>query len=447
MKKLLTLLLLFGPVVGYAGIKVDGSDGGSIGASVVSGTAGSVLFIDGSGNLGQRNARFYWDDSAFRLGLGLSNPASLLHLSSGTLWMDGTTPSLVVGGASAINSGQIEARAAATSLAAVSAVSGSSQARLFADSDSVGGISWITGGEFRFGDGSLDGGSFTDHLHILVSGSAGFIGINDTAPGEQLSIVSESAPTAYILSIASQTGTVGSILSVLGNGYVGISTTVPIAPLHIQKGDVGEPAADGNTALYLEGVGAVVQQFMGSTTSEEAIFFGDTAANGQGFVHYLHTGDFLKFGAAGAEQMRISGTGLGIGNTAPATKLHVSSGIATFDGTSPGITVGGHRVGMVEGSTDTSNYLTQFASAPVNGTFTVDFTDVGLKDYTIAPYVIVSEVFDSSGDNLLKCYAHTVTTTGLVLECVISSGDGAGQTTAQDATTRQVNYMLMGVSP
>lgn len=35
-----------------------------IGNAVTSGTSGSVLFVDGSGNLGQDNARFQWDSSA-----------------------------------------------------------------------------------------------------------------------------------------------------------------------------------------------------------------------------------------------------------------------------------------------------------------------------------------------------------------------------------------------
>jgi hypothetical protein len=41
-----------------------GSGGGTtIGSTVTSGTASSILFVDGSGNLGQDNANLYWDDT------------------------------------------------------------------------------------------------------------------------------------------------------------------------------------------------------------------------------------------------------------------------------------------------------------------------------------------------------------------------------------------------
>lgn len=49
----------------------------SIGISVQSGTTGSVLFI-GDG-LAQNNSQFYWDNTNFRLGLGVTNPVTGLH--------------------------------------------------------------------------------------------------------------------------------------------------------------------------------------------------------------------------------------------------------------------------------------------------------------------------------------------------------------------------------
>lgn len=53
-----------------------GSGGGvSIGGAVTSGTSGSVLFVDSSGNLGQDNTNFFWDDTNNRLGIGLATPA------------------------------------------------------------------------------------------------------------------------------------------------------------------------------------------------------------------------------------------------------------------------------------------------------------------------------------------------------------------------------------
>lgn len=48
----------------------------TIGSTVANGTNGSVLFIDGSGNLGQSNSNFYWDNTNKRLGIGTTTPPS-----------------------------------------------------------------------------------------------------------------------------------------------------------------------------------------------------------------------------------------------------------------------------------------------------------------------------------------------------------------------------------
>jgi hypothetical protein len=52
----------------------------AIGSTVTSGTAGSLLFVDGSGNLGQNNSNLFWDNTNLRLGIGTSTPDTLLHV-------------------------------------------------------------------------------------------------------------------------------------------------------------------------------------------------------------------------------------------------------------------------------------------------------------------------------------------------------------------------------
>lgn len=52
----------------------SGSGGMAIGDAVTGGTAGSVLFVDASGNLGQDNANFFWNDTTNKLGVGTNNP-------------------------------------------------------------------------------------------------------------------------------------------------------------------------------------------------------------------------------------------------------------------------------------------------------------------------------------------------------------------------------------
>lgn len=55
--------------------------------------SGSVLFstTPTTGAIGEDNANFFWDDTNNRLGIGTASPATLLHMSSGTLTIDGNT--------------------------------------------------------------------------------------------------------------------------------------------------------------------------------------------------------------------------------------------------------------------------------------------------------------------------------------------------------------------
>ncbi len=57
-----------------------GGSGMSIGGTVTSATAGSVLFANAGPVLAQDNANFYWDDTNNRLGLGTASPAAWLEV-------------------------------------------------------------------------------------------------------------------------------------------------------------------------------------------------------------------------------------------------------------------------------------------------------------------------------------------------------------------------------
>lgn len=76
------VLLLVSDGTDVFAISGTGAGGLAIGNTVVGGTAGSVLFIDGAGNLDQDNAEFYFDDTSKELGLGISgaNIVAKLHI-------------------------------------------------------------------------------------------------------------------------------------------------------------------------------------------------------------------------------------------------------------------------------------------------------------------------------------------------------------------------------
>jgi hypothetical protein len=56
----------------------------AIGGAVVSGTPGSVLFIDGSTNLAQDNANFFWNDAGALLDVGGAHPGGLQVFNTAT---------------------------------------------------------------------------------------------------------------------------------------------------------------------------------------------------------------------------------------------------------------------------------------------------------------------------------------------------------------------------
>lgn len=55
-----------------------------IGAPVIGGTPGSVLFIDSAGDLAEDNPNFFYDETSHFLGLGITSPQNRLHIDAGT---------------------------------------------------------------------------------------------------------------------------------------------------------------------------------------------------------------------------------------------------------------------------------------------------------------------------------------------------------------------------
>lgn len=84
----------------------------AIGSTVTSGTTGSVLFIDGSGNLGQNNAKFFWDNTGIQLSIGTATALGALTVtqtaaSSGVLATAYFTPGANTGLTASTNAPQI----------------------------------------------------------------------------------------------------------------------------------------------------------------------------------------------------------------------------------------------------------------------------------------------------------------------------------------------------
>jgi len=191
---------------GSASRRATVSTGGIVvGSPVVSGTVGSVLFIDNSGDLGEDNPNFFWDDTNNRLGVGTSSPNVLLHVDQGDL---NVTDGLV--------------RLTRSSSASVQ----------LAGQQTNDGISrWaILGtGEIQWGDGTATrdvalqrASANTLFIDDNSGGSANF-GIGTSSPSGVLAVTGPSS--GFSMYLEDSSGNADFVIQADGN--VGIGTTTP----------------------------------------------------------------------------------------------------------------------------------------------------------------------------------------------------------------------------
>lgn len=226
------------------------STGGmSIGGTVTSGTTGSVLFIGAGPVLAQDNAKFFWDDTNFRLGIGTSSPGASID----------TTGAIIAGGNLTFRKdfaptiSQSTATTTPSDLTIIPATAGSSGtngSNLVLNGGTYGGGlsngggvnitggTGLTGGTVAIlGGGGLGGGAVTIAGNSGASGAAG--GSISISGGASSS--SGAGGTVTINGGASTSGSIGNvILASAGVGRIGMGTTSPGAFLEIK-----EPAGTG----------------------------------------------------------------------------------------------------------------------------------------------------------------------------------------------------------
>ena len=125
------------------------------------------------------------------------------------------------------------------------------------------------------------------------------------------------------------------------NNRVGIGTTTPDSPLHVQRGasSYSWTPFDGTTAI-LEGTysGHSILSIVGTTRSE--IWMGDASSQNSGRIRYEHEsgGDQLEFWVGGSEKVHIESSGdVGIGTSSPTGKLTVIEDVSRSALTGTGV--------------------------------------------------------------------------------------------------------------
>ena len=167
------------------------------------------------------------------------------------------------------------------------------------------------------------------------------------------------------------------------NNRLGVGTAIPATKFHMSSGTLtvdgnvlpkfharsgasGATVATSADEIIAENSDAAGISFLTNNTGQGNIYFGDSDDNDVGIIRYDHSADWLGFGVNAGFKMRIISSGfVGIGTINPATKLHMSSGTLTIDGTGGAFSLSGSGT-PVTISTWTATYTSGSAHVCVN---------------------------------------------------------------------------------
>lgn len=366
-------LLLLLSSLGYSQvIKQNGSSGSSNGVPITpTSVTASTVTVNGNGSqcFSADNPTLVVDCGNHRVGVGTATPGTKLNISSGVLTVDGTSPGIIVGSGTFVQAAPLQIQWP------ISQTNGSlSRIAQFISNDNtnpfelyfsaIGNASatsrdfiWQTAQDGLSNSGNLIaqnyGGNFgvgtlipvtmfeVGSGALTVARTIGTVGVNTEIPSAQLEVRSSTAPTNFVLDVSSTNGT--AMFDVLGNGSVGIATTTPnISGDNVALTIAGGNIIDSTPALEFQssrtsatGRLSSIYVFSGTSRTNRIDFQKDGSGSSGKFL-------FVPSGSGGGDAPAtvITSTGnMGIGTSSPATRLHVSSGVITVDGTSPAINI------------------------------------------------------------------------------------------------------------
>ena len=287
------------------------------------------------------------DASNGNLGVGTSSPSSTLHMRAGS-------PELIIDKSTAVNAtgGDTEV-VKITAKGQKNGVTGPCGSIIFRQDDST----WSSVNQFhkptRIELCTQDAGT-DDKSEVprLVINRNGLVGIGTSTPSNKLEVAGHANHRIAVLStdttmtagsdyggfrfatshagnprainwdiyqVAGNTAgntnltidshAVDNAVKILAGGNVGLSWEQPSRPLVVNR-------STSNSWVSVRS----------SDTGKAGILMGDQTADSTGQLAYDNNTESLQFISAGSERMRLTSTGLGIGNSSPASRLHIGGG-------------------------------------------------------------------------------------------------------------------------
>ena len=269
-----------------------GGGGMSIGGSITSATAGSVLFAGASGVLAQDNANFFWDDTNNKLGLGTTSPVHMLELNKNTTsGSEGLYPAISINNPNAAG------------FTGIYMYQGTLIKGYFEFSNAAG--------TFNMSSPSIINYQIASVTKMRLNAS-GFLGLNTTTIGSQLQ-VNGGAAIGYSASTAAPTNG----LAVSGN--TGIGTNTPTDSILGLSGKILDVTGTAGSAykIHLTTAGYGELSIAKSTNGNYFDSAGATVVANNDII--FRTGATVSSFAA-TEVLRLTGSGnVGIGSSALTT--------------------------------------------------------------------------------------------------------------------------------
>ena len=122
------------------------------------------------------------------------------------------------------------------------------------------------------------------------------------------------------------------------NDRIGIGTSLPSAPLHIQNGSSGGSANAAADELIIESSGSGGLTISTPSTGVGTIAFGDESVAIQGRIEFDHTDNAMAFYTSNSnERLRITSSGnVGIGTSSPSVPLDIKATTSSIRAESTG---------------------------------------------------------------------------------------------------------------